>query len=108
MPRDLDRLSIPPVTIGLETTTPLRFRFWVYAIIFALTSKGVAGPADQGPAVYFVVTRDEEGGQELHREGPFPEGIARETLHNSANQINKIGLAGFLYRKQHGWRLDDE
>jgi hypothetical protein len=67
---------------------------------------GSADPGDAPRIPYRVFVRDKATGVELYFEAPLYGQDAFDTAQEFAEQIKRIGIDDFVYKKEHGWRID--
>jgi phosphoribosylamine-glycine ligase len=94
-------MEIPPVTITLEPARSAQIKYSAILFVMVLLQlewyKGIP---------YNVVVRDSESDEVLYTEGPLDGPDAQTAQSAIAQSIRQLGISGFLYRKEHGWRID--
>jgi len=100
---DLDAYEVAAVSAGFS----YRVRFVLLSVVawtVAIIDFDASGDAPRRP--YRVVLREKSTGAVLYEEGVFHGEEALDALEGFATEIRKAGVKDFVYKKQHGWRID--
>lgn len=96
------------VVIDVELNSKSRRLFWLTAPIVIL----LGDPPEPRRILCDVVIRrrrqgESESADTLYREGPYDRDIAWDITQVFKRQIGACGLQDFLYKKVHGWKIEN-